>query len=277
MSSRRHIEAGAPRARRIAVAFVTAFLLASLSGVAISGLAVADDAVKQTKHELREAKERVRARRAKIRDLQRRMNVLATRISKAEKEIGRTQAHIAELQKKMSALRARADLLQSKLDDRNRSAYMYGTAPVLYLLTATSAADAASRMAFINEMNRRDAVLAAHARITAAPRFHVRRGPDVRVELRPAIAGSEIVMERRVVTDDEPAGVRFVCDVDVVAMVELAPSCDQVPDLHAALVARAGPTELPAFLTALATAVARNWLLLVPESDSPARATHLEV
>ena len=124
MSSPRHIEAGAPRARRIAVAFVTAFLLASLSGVAISGLAVADDAVKQTKHELREAKERVRARRGKIRDLQRRMNVLATRISKAEKEIGRTQAHIAELQKKMSALRARADLLQSKLDDRNRSAYM---------------------------------------------------------------------------------------------------------------------------------------------------------
>jgi murein DD-endopeptidase MepM/ murein hydrolase activator NlpD len=58
-------------------------------------------------------------------------------------------------------LRVRATLLQSKLDERNRSAYMYGTAPVLYLLTATSAADAASRMSFINEMNRRDEALAA--------------------------------------------------------------------------------------------------------------------
>ena len=158
MSSPRHIEAGASRARRTAVAFVTALLLAC---VPLSGLAFADDAVQQTKHELRQAKERVRQRREKIRELQRHLNALATRISKAQAEIGRTEAHIADLQHKMNVLRIRADLLQSKLDERNRSAYMYGAAPVLYLLTATSAADAASRMSFINEMNRRDEVLAA--------------------------------------------------------------------------------------------------------------------
>jgi flavin-dependent dehydrogenase len=123
----------------------------------------------------------------------------------------------------------------------------------------------------------RDAVLAAHARIKAASSLCVRRGSRVRVELRPAIAGSEIVMERRVVTEDEPAGVRFIYDVDVVAMVELAPSCNQVPGLHAELVARVGPTDLPALLTALATAVARGWLVLEPESTSTASATHLEV
>jgi murein DD-endopeptidase MepM/ murein hydrolase activator NlpD len=158
MSSPRHIEAGASRARRTAVAFVTALLLAC---VPLSGMAFADDAVQQTKHELRQAKERVRQRREKIRELQRHLNVLATRISKAQADIGMTEAHIADLQHKMNVLRARADLLQSKLDERNRSAYMYGTAPVLYLLTATSAADAASRMSFINEMNRRDEVLAS--------------------------------------------------------------------------------------------------------------------
>jgi murein DD-endopeptidase MepM/ murein hydrolase activator NlpD len=38
---------------------------------------------------------------------------------------------------------------------------MFGGAPVLYLLTATSAAEAASRMSFLTVMNRRDAVLAA--------------------------------------------------------------------------------------------------------------------
>ena len=51
--------------------------------------------------------------------------------------------------------------LQEQLDDRNREAYILGPgAPVLYLLTATSAADAASRMSILTEMNRRDAVLA---------------------------------------------------------------------------------------------------------------------
>jgi murein DD-endopeptidase MepM/ murein hydrolase activator NlpD len=167
MSSPRHIEAGAPRARRIAVAFVTAFLLACLSGVMVSGLAVADDAVQQTKHELRQAKERVRERRAKVRELQHHLNVLATRISKTEKDIGMTEAHIADLLDKLRALHVRAALLQSKLDERNREAYMFGGAPVLYLLTATSAAEAASRMSFITEMNRRDAVLAARVQQTS--------------------------------------------------------------------------------------------------------------
>jgi murein DD-endopeptidase MepM/ murein hydrolase activator NlpD len=173
MSSPRPIEAGASRARRTAVAFVAALLLACVPVVALSGLASADDAVKQTKKELREAKERVRDRRAKIRQLQRHLNVLATRISKAQAQIGRTEAHVAELQKQMNVLRARAYLLQSKLDERNRSAYMYGTAPVLYLLTATSAADAASRMSFINEMNRRDEVLAAKVQENSEALGHV--------------------------------------------------------------------------------------------------------
>jgi hypothetical protein len=59
--------------------------------------------------------------------------------------------------------------------------------------------------------------------------------------------------------------------------VELAPSCGQVPDLYEALVARVGPTDLPAFLTALATAVARKWLILEPDAPLPRSATHSEV
>jgi murein DD-endopeptidase MepM/ murein hydrolase activator NlpD len=174
MSSPRHIEAGAIRARRIAVAFVIALLLACVPAVTLTGFASADDgvkqtkdvAVKQTKKELREAKERVRARRAKIRTLQRHMNVLATRISKAEKEIGRTEAHIVELQRELHRLQVRAALLQSKLDERSRAAYMFGGVSVMYVLTATSAAEAASRMSLLSEMNRRDAVLAAKVRET---------------------------------------------------------------------------------------------------------------
>jgi hypothetical protein len=89
-------------------------------------------------------------------------------------------------------------------------------------------------------------------------------GPGVRVEPRAAISGSEIVLESRLVTAGDPAGTRFLFDVDVVAMVELAPHFQAVPDLYEACVSRVGPVALPAFLTALATALARRWLVPAP-------------
>jgi flavin-dependent dehydrogenase len=123
----------------------------------------------------------------------------------------------------------------------------------------------------------RVAVQVAYERLKQAPRLQLRLAPGIRLEPRPAIAGSEIVMEPRLVTDADPAGVRFLYDVDVVTLVELGPKCGQVPDLYQALVNRVGPTELPAFLTALATTVARGWLTLEPETSVPAAATHHEL
>jgi hypothetical protein len=127
------------------------------------------------------------------------------------------------------------------------------------------------------EGRERTAVLAAYERLKAAPVLRATRGGEVRLESRPAISGTEIVMEPRLVTDADPRGVRFLHDVDVVTLVELAPRCGQVPELYEALVARVGPTDLPAFLTALATAVARKWLLLEPVTPFPPSATHSEV
>lgn len=123
----------------------------------------------------------------------------------------------------------------------------------------------------------RAAVTAAYERLKAAPTLALRRGPGVRLEPRPAIAGAEIVMEPRLVTDAEPGGVRFLFDVDMVSLAELAPDFGQVPELYEALVSRVGPTDLPAFLTALATAVARGWLVVEPESSPLADATHQKV
>jgi hypothetical protein len=57
-----------------------------------------------------------------------------------------------------------------------------------------------------------------------------------------------------------PAGVRFLHDVDLVTLVEIAPAHRQVPDLYEACVRQGGPIDLAAFLRALATAVARGWL-----------------
>ena len=105
------------------------------------------------------------------------------------------------------------------------------------------------------------AVQAAFDRLRSAPDLRVHRNPDLRVEPRPAIAGNEIVLEPRIVTDAEGAGVRYLHDVDLVSLVELAPDFGQVPDLYEASVRRGGPTDMAAFLTALATAVARGWLV----------------
>ncbi len=88
----------------------------------------------------------------------------------------------------------------------------------------------------------------------------------MRLERRPAIGGNEIVLEPRLVTPTDPVGVRFLYDVDVVTMVELAPTCRQVPDLFDAYVKRAGPVDLGGVSDGLATAVA-GWLV---QRDGPA-------
>lgn len=111
------------------------------------------------------------------------------------------------------------------------------------------------------EAEERAAVEAAYEQLRAADGLRVVIGPGVRVESRAAISGSEIVLEPRLVTAADAAGTRFLHDVDVVAMVELAPHYGEVPDLYEACVNRVGPMALPAFLMALATAVARRWLV----------------
>lgn len=104
-------------------------------------------------------------------------------------------------------------------------------------------------------------VRAAFDRLRAAPALAFTRGETVTLDLRPAVSGSEIVLERRLVTPDLPHGVRYVRDVDVVAIVELGPAATDVPELFEAYCRRAGPVALPDFLAALATAVARRWLV----------------
>ena len=174
VSSPHAIEARASRVGRIVAGVAAVLVLASVPAVGLSRFASANEDVleqtkhelKHSKHELQEAKDKYRAQTRKIRALQRVMNRLATRISRAEQEILRIENRLDKLQRQVMKLQVRAALLQAKLDERSREAYMSGGVPVLYVLTATSAADAASRMSFLTEMNRRDAVLARKVRET---------------------------------------------------------------------------------------------------------------
>ena len=103
-------------------------------------------------------------------------------------------------------------------------------------------------------------VRAAFAALRRAPALNVRRG-GVMVEPRPAINGREIVMEPRIIIADRPSGVRYLRSVDLLALLELAPSFSDVPDLYEAYGRRISQVALPDFLRALATALARGWLV----------------
>ena len=83
-------------------------------------------------------------------------------------------------------------------------------------------------------------VAAAFERIRQSETLNVRRSDRVRIEPRPAVSGCEIVLEDRLVSDDGSAAVRYAYDVDLIALIDLAPSHTQVPELFAAYQRRAG-------------------------------------
>ena len=165
MSSPRVIDGAPPRARTVAAAVTAALILASLFA-APAARAVAPDELKEAKKELRETKEKIRAGNQKLRTLQKQMNRLATSIARTQDRLIRARERIVKLQRRTAHLELEALRLEDELDARNREAYMMGSAPVLYVLTASSAAEAAARLGFLNEMSRRDEVLAFEVALT---------------------------------------------------------------------------------------------------------------
>lgn len=147
------------RPPRLAAALLVLLMLASAP--AGTALASDDHALHRARQELRQTKAQVRARMAKLRTLQHRMNRLATRIGRNEDQINHTRLDIHKTQRAIEPLQHRLATLSARLAERSRQAYMMGPAmPMVYLLTATSASDAANRIGLLEEMSRRDTVLA---------------------------------------------------------------------------------------------------------------------
>jgi flavin-dependent dehydrogenase len=126
-----------------------------------------------------------------------------------------------------------------------------------------------SRTAIASGLASESTVRQAFDRIKAAPAIHLRRDERVRIDARPAVSGSEIVLEQRLIMASAPTGIRYLHDVDLVALLELVSTADQVPDLFDAYVKRAGPIDLHGFLAALATAVANNWVVWQDAGHDP--------
>ena len=109
------------------------------------------------------------------------------------------------------------------------------------------------------EQRDRQAIETAFEQIRLAPRLALRRGSGVRIEQRAAVNGREIVMEPWIVGESrQPA--RYLHDVDLVALIELAPRFEDAGALFNAYVRTRAPVALPDFLSALAAAVANGWL-----------------
>lgn len=107
----------------------------------------------------------------------------------------------------------------------------------------------------------RPAIEDAFERLRRSTAFQVTHSVETRVELRPAVRDNQIVLEPFLVSGDGDVGVRYTFGVDLLALIDMAPAYASVPELFAAYHQRHGPVALPDFLGALATALARKWLL----------------
>ena len=101
----------------------------------------------------------------------------------------------------------------------------------------------------------------AFEQLKSRDEWKVSVGPDTVIEPKPIIRGNEIVLEPHLVSPGEPRGIRYVRGIDMLVVAELASSSRSVPDLFDACVRRLGSMPLHDFLFALATAVARGWLV----------------
>ena len=132
---------------------------------------------------------------------------------------------------------------------------------------ARSAATSASRpptpTSTSTSLRRDPAVLSAFETLRQAPDIRLRRGDQLRIEGRPAVTTREVVLQDRLVLPDWPPGgrgLRYLRDVDLVRLVELAPDHRQVPDLFEAYIRRCPPVSLPDFLGALSVLLAKGAL-----------------
>jgi len=145
----------AARTFRCALTLLVLLVLGLAPAVTVH--ATPHDALHRVRNELHETRARIEARRAKLRVLQRRANRLAEQIGRNEDELAHTRFKIEITRRRIVPLEHHLQALTAQLADRSRQAYIMGPAtPMVLLLTASSASDAARRISLLDEMSRRD-------------------------------------------------------------------------------------------------------------------------
>ena len=103
-------------------------------------------------------------------------------------------------------------------------------------------------------------VRVAYETIRTLPSVRLRRGATLAALARPAIVEDRIALERHLVSERLPGGARFVRNIDLRRLVEVAPTFDQVPDIYEAYNRSGAAAPLPDFLAALALTVGAGFL-----------------
>jgi hypothetical protein len=105
-------------------------------------------------------------------------------------------------------------------------------------------------------------VRAALDELRARDRVRLRVAARVARAARPVVIGNRIALRDHLVSPLFPAGVRYLRNVDVVLLSELAAAHDQVGKLYGTYARAAAPVPLPDFLGALATMIGAGALTL---------------
>ena len=99
------------------------------------------------------------------------------------------------------------------------------------------------------------AVQRAFATVKAAPQLNLVFSASAPIEQRPVVRGNEIVLEPALT-----GGLRFVANVDLLKLAQMAPHHTQVPDLFEAYCRTCSPVPLPSVVGGLSLLVARGIL-----------------
>jgi flavin-dependent dehydrogenase len=103
-------------------------------------------------------------------------------------------------------------------------------------------------------------VLHAFETLKRADALRLQRSPGLERRKRPVVRGRRIALADHLVCTSFPHGIRWLRDVDLVKLVELAGTCDQVPDLFDAYNESSPPVALPDFLGALSVLLGKGVL-----------------
>lgn len=103
-------------------------------------------------------------------------------------------------------------------------------------------------------------VLHAFAEIRRRPSLHVHRSPHVSERDRPTVRGNRVVLEPHLVSPTFQDGVRYVRNVDLILLAQLAGTRESVPDVFDDYNRAAIPVSLPDLLGALSLLIGKGVL-----------------
>jgi flavin-dependent dehydrogenase len=103
-------------------------------------------------------------------------------------------------------------------------------------------------------------VLRALEELRSRDAIQLRPTPSVQRVGRPTVRGNRVVVEDHLVVPAFPEGVRYVRNIDLLKLTDLASSNETVPDLFEAYNRVASPAPLPDFLGALSLLVGKGFL-----------------